>query len=918
MICPACRSEIPDRAKFCLECGSNLSALSGVESPPGPAAPANQHASRPTTQGSNAGSAVSAQAIGSIGDRRTIGAFASPISALESSLSFAGIPLAERYEVLGELGRGGFGVVYQARDRKLGRLVAIKRLLVSEETGLADRMTLERFIREARTIAALNHRHIVQVFDHDRDQEGHYIVMEYIDGGTLARYLSTRGRLRVEEAVPLVRGIAQGLGFAHRRNLVHRDVKPANILLLDEQGTLVPKIVDFGLARGGGGIDVSVSGYGLGTPYYMSPEQRRDAKNVNHTSDIYALGKTLYELVTGEIPDNVDPDLIPEPAALSRIIFRCLKTNPADRYFSMEELAAELEQLDRKPAAPTSVPAAPPAAGESANSCVQCGTLNGENEKYCFQCGTPLFKTCPECDRENGARVKFCGSCGTEIDAFATIRNAVTSMEEFRRQKKWSELLKEAELAPGSARLPGKNGSQLARTLQRLRQQAQEQTAERDRLRAEIMQSLRQPEFQAADVLRLVAQFQAIDPHDTEINGLVEPLTAQAADQKEASEWQALMNRVQQLEVDRDYPAALKLLEKFRADYQTGKHAEAAGRETRRVGQLLLQKRLDSAIRQRNLDEARELVEEFSSQGATTREVQNYRGRISRLELDLLQQRLDQALKHEQLDEARRLLEKLRRRAKEQDAADAYEQAVYEQAIKRLAAHQAFKQAFDEIRSLEQAQRFSEAADRLKSHLAENPLAVSLGLVDANYLSGLRRSAAALEFVAVKADVLAGIKEREFDPAFRRLDGFLEKYDHDSNVVGADPLALLATIDKAFFDDCASRAKTAEEQHQYVAAIDRLSQYLQRLPNGQHLARAQSELERLQHKRRHWEEHGKQAAFAAEEAKRLIEMADYCRRAGNPDRANELMKKARALSHAGSTESRHPEQKTQLKTKKKK
>jgi len=214
--------------------------------------------------------------------------------------------LGDRYEVLEEIGRGGFGVVYRGRDRKLNRVVAIKRLLSERVGGDQGAAVVQRFRRESQLIALLNHRNIVQVYDHDEDGEGWYIVMEYVGGGTLWQRLKREGKLGLEEALGLMRGICQGVAYAHRRNLVHRDLKPRNILLAEEgEAARVPKIVDFGLARGGDESEVSLSGHGLGTLGYMAPEQRRNAKGVNHTADIYSLGKILYELVTGENPENV-------------------------------------------------------------------------------------------------------------------------------------------------------------------------------------------------------------------------------------------------------------------------------------------------------------------------------------------------------------------------------------------------------------------------------------------------------------------------------------------------------------------------------------------------------------------------------------------------------------------------------------
>lgn len=326
MNCPKCGKEIPDGSKFCLECGSNISAVS------------RQSADELSIGGMQtiAGGPTSGDL--SLSDQKTIIQPGSLQNGFGSGDSFA-----ERYELLEELGRGGFAVVWKAQDKKLGRTVAIKKLHPE-----CDGMAVSRFKREAQSIAQLNHRNVVGVYDVGQDGDDIYLVMELVEGGTLRDLLKQKGKLSLEQALPLFKGIAQGLAYAHRKNLVHRDIKPANILLQRDGSSAdhhVPKIVDFGLAQAGRDSELSMSGYGLGTPYYMPPEQRRDAKSVNHTADIYALGKVLYEMVTGEIPDNVDPSVIPPPPELSGIIFKCIKSKPEDRFFSVDDLLRELDGI---------------------------------------------------------------------------------------------------------------------------------------------------------------------------------------------------------------------------------------------------------------------------------------------------------------------------------------------------------------------------------------------------------------------------------------------------------------------------------------------------------------------------------------------------------------------------------------------
>jgi len=258
--------------------------------------------------------------------------------------------LTDRYDLYEEIGRGGFGIVHRGLDRELDRVVAIKWLPAERVRGGEEDPVLQRFLRESKLIASLNHKNIVQVYDLAQDERGWYIVMEYVRGGTLRERLKRERKLGGEEAMRVMRGMCEGLGLAHRKNLVHRDLKPANVLLAPDGDVWVAKIVDFGLARSGEENDVSSSGAALGTPVYRAPEQRRNAKHVNHTADIFSLGKMLYEMVTGDYPESVDPESIPAVANLSRIILKCTKNEPAERYFSVDELLADLDALPAKAA----------------------------------------------------------------------------------------------------------------------------------------------------------------------------------------------------------------------------------------------------------------------------------------------------------------------------------------------------------------------------------------------------------------------------------------------------------------------------------------------------------------------------------------------------------------------------------------
>ncbi len=238
-----------------------------------------------------------------------------------------------RYEILSELGSGGMGRVWRARDVRLGREVALKRLLPSLA---ADPAAVERFLREARAAAAFSHPHAVHVYDVDRDEEGPFIAMELVAGGSLADRLRTRGALTLRESLTIVREVGEALSAAHAAGILHRDVKPANVLL-DAQGH--PRLSDFGLAlfEGKGELTRSL----VGTPEYMAPEQGADPSLVDARTDVFSLAATLYACLTGEPPRIVRESRIPE--AVRPALLKALSLGREDRFASMAAFLAALE-----------------------------------------------------------------------------------------------------------------------------------------------------------------------------------------------------------------------------------------------------------------------------------------------------------------------------------------------------------------------------------------------------------------------------------------------------------------------------------------------------------------------------------------------------------------------------------------------
>jgi serine/threonine-protein kinase len=262
-----------------------------------------------------------------------------------------------KYELLAEIGRGGMGVVYKARQKDLDRVVAVKMILSSH---LASAEHVDRFHAEARAAASLHHPHVVGIFEAGEIHGQHYFAMQYVAGPSLAQ-LTQKGPLKAEEAARLVAAVARAVHHLHAQGIVHRDLKPSNILL-DEHGQ--PYVTDFGLVKMLGESHQTGTGVILGTPSYMSPEQAAgQADRVGPLSDVYSLGAILYELLTGRTPfrgatpldvlvqvleSEAPPPRRLNPAVphgLEMICLRCLENTPPERYPSAAALAEDLERF---------------------------------------------------------------------------------------------------------------------------------------------------------------------------------------------------------------------------------------------------------------------------------------------------------------------------------------------------------------------------------------------------------------------------------------------------------------------------------------------------------------------------------------------------------------------------------------------
>lgn len=278
-----------------------------------------------------------------------------------------GTSIGGHYRLESRIGSGGSSAVYLAQDLALNRKVALKLLLSGAHYSDEERL---RFQREGRAVGSLDHPHIVRVFEFNTTENDEpYLVMEYLQGQSLTDIIKERGPLKVNEFIAWTEQVVQALSYAHKRHIIHRDVKSSNIVIVrNDAGDSIAKVVDFGLARPEDevGKGLTLTGTIFGSPHYMSPEQCR-GERVDARSDIYSLGCVMYECLTGNVPfsgasmletfrmhteDQPRPFAIrlkdaQNAADIERVVFKCLAKNPADRYADADKLEHDLRELER-------------------------------------------------------------------------------------------------------------------------------------------------------------------------------------------------------------------------------------------------------------------------------------------------------------------------------------------------------------------------------------------------------------------------------------------------------------------------------------------------------------------------------------------------------------------------------------------
>ena len=316
MDCPKCGFDNPSASSFCNKCGTQISLIEEV-SPP---------------------------------ETKTIQI---PIKELTPGGTFA-----KRYQIIEELGKGGMGRVYKVLDKEIGEKVALK--LLNPEIA-AESKTIERFRNELKTARQISHKNVCRMYHFAKDEDTHYITMEYVRGEDLKSMIRMMGRLSPGQTVSIAKQVCEGLAEAHKLVVVHRDLKPQNIMI-DRDGNV--KIMDFGIARSLKAKGITGAGMMIGTPEYMSPEQV-EGKETDERSDIYALGIILFEMLTGKVPFEGETPLSvalkhkteapPDPRKintqvpddLARLILRCLEKEKGKRYQDAQEMLGEFAKIEK-------------------------------------------------------------------------------------------------------------------------------------------------------------------------------------------------------------------------------------------------------------------------------------------------------------------------------------------------------------------------------------------------------------------------------------------------------------------------------------------------------------------------------------------------------------------------------------------
>lgn len=406
------------------------------------------------------------------------------------------------YKLVTRIGDGGMGVVFLAQDRKLGRYVAIKRL---NRTSLMHPKLKERFLREAKAIAALNHIHIVHIYALGDDSEGPYIVMEYIPGPieddavtlpsrpfALSDRVQKSGPLPLNESIDLMIKIARAVEYAHTAGVIHRDLKPSNILL---DKSWEPKIVDFGLARifSEDERNLTLTGDRMLSLGYGAPEQESDASIADERADVYGLGALTYFCLTGKNPRYFRQNDVPEVIRMT--VSKALQTDVARRWQSAGEFLSSLIDLR----SPTTLEIS---TAKTTWRCKWCDNFNPVAVKYCGDCGWDGSELCPECAYETRVGVQYCPNCGIDARDYDMARHLYSYLERQWHEGNYDKIVQNADKI-SSFKPAGRNGKTLIEKIESMSKEARAIVGKREKLIRAISSAMTGKRYEEArDLIR--------------------------------------------------------------------------------------------------------------------------------------------------------------------------------------------------------------------------------------------------------------------------------------------------------------------------------------------------------------------------------------------------------------------------------
>jgi serine/threonine protein kinase len=419
--------------------------------------------------------------------------------------------LESQYEILDRIGDGGMGIVYLARDRRLGRCVAIKRLNASSLTSPAMK---DRFFQEARAVALLNHIHIVHIYSLGEDSEGPFIVMEYVAGPkpgtregfpappyTLADRVLREGPMALDAALDLLIKLCRAVEYAHSCSVIHRDLKPTNVLL-DESDE--PKIVDFGLARVRQ-LEVkplTLPGEKMLSLGYGAPEQESDASLVDERADVYGLGALLYFCITGKNPRYFRQHDLPE--VLRMPIVKSLETDRDQRWAAVSAFRAALTLIQSPSETKLST-------ARTTWHCKWCETVNPVVIRYCGKCGWDGGVLCAECGSESRFGIQYCGVCGADAKAYENANRVLDAML-LNMERREFALVGQEENHINGFRPQGVNGRGLVDRVHQVADQATTSLRRRAALHNEIKRELNEENYE--QVRRYIEEYNSLSFDD--------------------------------------------------------------------------------------------------------------------------------------------------------------------------------------------------------------------------------------------------------------------------------------------------------------------------------------------------------------------------------------------------------------------